>query len=124
MRRDVVSMKRRCIDYDCAREAGVVSMRRCVIAMRRGCIPIFLTAAILQPLTIAPAGARARDHINYGYCPGTIRLMNDVSRCRKPGPDSGQCPPGQIARGGATWAYHVRCCHDPGKPSPCWQQRG
>ena len=38
-----------------------------------------------------------------------LRLMNDVSRCRKPAPDSGQRPPGQIARGGLTWAYHVRC---------------
>jgi hypothetical protein len=76
-------------------------------------------AAIVQPLTIVPAGARARDHINYGYCSGSLRLMNDVSRCRKPAPDSGQCPPGQIARGGSTWAYHVRCCHDPDKPSAC-----
>jgi len=53
-------------------------------------------AVIVQSLTIVPAGARARDHINYGYCPGSMRLMNDVSRCRKPAPDSGHCPPGQI----------------------------
>jgi hypothetical protein len=78
-----------------------------------------IAAVIVQPLTIVPAGARARDHINYGYCNGSMRLMNDVSRCRKPAPDSGQCPPGQIARGGSTWAYHVRCCHDPNKPSAC-----
>jgi hypothetical protein len=76
-------------------------------------------AVIVQPLTIVPAGARARDHINYGYCAGSMRLMNDVSRCRKPAADSGQCPPGQIARGGLTWAYHVRCCHAPNKPSAC-----
>jgi hypothetical protein len=75
--------------------------------------------AIVQLLTIIPLGARPRDHINYGYCSGTLRLMNDVSRCRKPAPDSGQCPAGQIARGGLTWAYHVRCCHDPDKPSAC-----
>ena len=75
--------------------------------------------AIVQLLTIVPAGARARDHINYGYCSGTMRLMNDVSRCRKLASDSGQCPRGQIARGGLTWAYHVRCCHDPNKPSAC-----
>ena len=78
-----------------------------------------IAAVMVQLLTIVPAGARARDHINYGYCPGAMRLMNDVSRCRKPAPDSGQCPPGQIARGGLTWAYHVRCCHDPNKPSAC-----
>ena len=76
-------------------------------------------AVIAQPLTIVSVDARARDHINYGYCNGSMRLMNDVSRCRKPAPDSGQCPPGQIARGGLSWAYHVRCCHAPGKPSPC-----
>ena len=76
-------------------------------------------AVAVQPLTIVPAGARARDHINYGYCPGSMRLMIDVSRCRKPAADSGQCPPGQIARGGLTWAYHIRCCHDPNKPSAC-----
>jgi len=89
----------------------------------RGFIQFLLIAVTVQPFTILPAAARARDHINYGYCPGTMRLMNDVSHCRKPAPDSGQCPSGQIARGGATWAYHVRCCHDPGKPSPCWQQQ-
>jgi hypothetical protein len=72
---------------------------------------------IVQSLTIVPARARARDHINYGYCPGSMWLMNDVSRCRKPAADSGHCPPGQIARGGLTWAYHVRCCHYPDKPS-------
>src|ERR1700731_3069868 len=77
------------------------------------------SAPLVQPLTIAPAGARARDHINYGYCSGSLRLMNDVSRCRKPAADSGQCPPGQIARGGLTWAYHFLCCPDPDKPSAC-----
>ena len=46
-------------------------------------------ALIVQPLTFVPVDARARDHINYGYCNGSLRLMNDVSRCRKPAPDSG-----------------------------------
>jgi hypothetical protein len=87
--------------------------------MRRCCIPILLAAAGAGALATDPANARARDHINYGYCAGSLRLMNDISHCRKPAPDSGQCPPGQIARGGATWAYHVRCCHEPGKPSVC-----
>ena len=47
-------------------------------------------AVIVQPLTIARVDARARDHINYGYCSGSMRLMNDVSRCRKPAADSGR----------------------------------
>jgi hypothetical protein len=90
-------------------------------SLRRSCIPVLLVAGMVQPLAIVPASARARDHINYGYCPGSLRLMIDVSRCRPLAPDSGQCPAGQIARGGSTWAYHVRCCHDPDKPSPCWR---
>jgi hypothetical protein len=96
-----------------------MSHRVAKYCMSRGCISALLIAVTMQPLTIVPASARARDHINYGYCNGSMRLMNDVSRCRKPATDSGQCPPGQIARGGLTWAYHVRCCHEPGKPSAC-----
>jgi hypothetical protein len=87
--------------------------------MNRLFVSAALVIVIVEPLTIVPTDARPRDHINYGYCPGSMRLMNDVSRCRKPAPDSGECPPGQIARGGLTWAYHVRCCHDPDKPSAC-----
>jgi hypothetical protein len=43
---------------------------------------------------------RIIDYPNYGYCPGSNRVVWDVSRCRAPGPYSGQCPPGKFSRQG------------------------
>ena len=81
---------------------------------------VLIIAAVLTtiPLTLvattSPTSAkRPWDYPNYGYCPGSNRRVIDVSRCRAPGPYSGQCPPGTFTKFGRSWAYDRRNCRSP-----------
>ena len=78
---------------------------------------LLIVAAILAaiPVTLVTTSTevsarRIIDYPNYGYCPGSLRRVANVHRCRAPGPYSGQCPAGTYTKWGRSWAWDVRNC--------------
>lgn len=64
---------------------------------------VMVALLALAPLTLIATSSqvsarRVFDNPNYGYCPGTLRRVADVRRCRPPGAGPRRCVPGGTCR--------------------------